>query len=159
MDVFNLYLDHGVSPDSGSYQYIVVPDISAQALRQSSGDNRGIEILSNTADLQAVKHNKLGICQLAFYKAGTITVSEGMTLNMARQGMLMLKMQGNSLHEISVADPSRKLEKVMVTIAGHYDLKGDHFVAIPNKAQNQTLFIVDLPQGVYAGKSQTISFK
>jgi len=45
MDVFKLWFDHGKSPDSASYQYIVVPDVGQQELVQTSWDNRRIEII------------------------------------------------------------------------------------------------------------------
>lgn len=41
-------------------------------VRMFSTRNRNIEILSNTSEIQAVKHNQLGICQVAFYKSDEI---------------------------------------------------------------------------------------
>ena len=157
-DVFMLWFDHGNSPDNASYQYIVVPDVSEQALKETSNNNRNIEILSNTSDLQAVKSNKLDLYQLAFYKAGSIEISNGSTFSMDSQGIAMLKMQGNRVEKLTIADPSRKLNRILITVSGIYKTKGDHFFTIPNNAQNTTLIIVDLPQGVYAGKSVVVSF-
>lgn len=157
-DVFMLWFDHGDSPDNASYQYIVVPDVSEQALKETSNNNRNIEILSNTSDLQAVKSNKLDLYQLAFYKAGSIEISNGSTFSMDSQGIAMLKMQGNRVEKLTIADPSRKLNRILITVSGIYKTKGDHFFTIPNNAQNTTLIIVDLPQGVYAGKSVVVSF-
>ncbi len=90
--VFMLWFDHGKRPSNASYQYIVVPDVSEQELKETSGNDRNVEIISNTADLQAVKSNKLGICQLAFYKAGEVEISDGFNFRMDSQGMAMLKM-------------------------------------------------------------------
>jgi chondroitin AC lyase len=47
----------------------------------------------------------------------------------------------------------------MVTLSGIYQAKGDHFLAIPDSGKGVTRIIVDLPQGVYAGKSITIALK
>src|SRR5687768_3490369 len=58
MDVFTLWFDHGKSPDSASYEYIVVPAVSEQELIESSRNNRGIEIIANTSAVQAVSNNK-----------------------------------------------------------------------------------------------------
>jgi chondroitin AC lyase len=104
-DVFMLWFNHGNRPQNGSYQYIVVPGVSEQELNETAGNNRNIEILSNTSDIQAVKHNQLGICQIAFYNS-----------------------------------------------------KGENFMTFANNGQNSTLVVVDLPQGVYLGKSVTVSF-
>ncbi len=156
--VFMLWFDHGKSPNNASYQYIVVPNVEEQELSETSSTNRGIEILKNSSDIQAVKSSKLGICQLAFYKAGEIEYSEGFKFRMESQGMAMLKLEGNRIKELTVSDPSRKLGKLIISISGIFDLSGEHFVALSNKNNNETEVIVDLPQGVYAGKSVTIKF-
>ena len=71
-DIFKLWINHGDKINetdihgkrkmekSPEYVYIVVPNISIENLEQSSENNRNIEILSNTEQLQAVKHNTLG---------------------------------------------------------------------------------------------------
>ena len=86
MDVFKLWFDHGKSPDSASYQYIVVPGVSEQELTETSGNNRGIEIISNTSEVQAVRNSKLGIAQIAFYKATEVKVSDGLTIQDGQPG-------------------------------------------------------------------------
>lgn len=155
-DVFLLGFNHGNSPTAASYQYIVVPDVSEQELIETSSNNRNVEIISNTPEIQAVKNNQLGICQLAFYKAGEVEISKGYKIRMDSQGMVMLKMEGEKIKELTVSDPSRKLSKISVTMPGIYTAKGDHFMAYPDKNGNKTLVVVDLPQGVYAGKSVTV---
>jgi chondroitin AC lyase len=154
-EVFALWFDHGNRPNKASYQYIVVPNVSEQELR-TDHTNRDIEIISNTSVIQAVKSNKLEICQLAFYKAGEVVIAQGLSLRMDSQGMAMLKMQGDRIVELTVADPSRKLSRIMITISDLYEVKGDQYIAYPDKEHNSTLLIVDLPQDVLAGKSVTI---
>lgn len=155
-EVFSLWFDHGRSPDQASYQYIVVPDVDVNELEETCVNNRGIEILSNTSDVHAVKNNKLNICQASFYRSGDIEISKDLKLSIESQGMVMLKMDGNKIKELSVADPSRKLNSIAITVSGIYNTKGDNFTSYPNNNKNTTLILVDLPQGVYAGKSITI---
>lgn len=155
-DVFLLGIDHGNRPRSASYQYIVVPGVTPEEMAKTSANNRNIRILSNTPDLQGVIHNGLGICQLAFYKAGEVEVSEGYWVKMDSQGMAMLKMNGNRIKELSVSDPSRKLTRITLTVTGIYTTKGDNFITLPDNTRNSTLIIVDLPTDVYAGSSRTI---
>jgi chondroitin AC lyase len=155
-EVFMLWLDHGHHPENASYAYIVVPDVAVQTLEESSRNNRNIEIIANTGEIQAVKNNTLGICQVAFYQAGEVDISADVKVSMESQGMAMFKMQGNRITQLTVADPSRKLRKVMLTVSGIYDEKGNNFVTYPNPTQHNTFIIVDLPQDVYAGKSVTI---
>lgn len=153
-DVFTLWFNHGNKPNGASYQYMVVPNVSEQQLAGSG--NRSIEILSNTPDLQAVKHTNLGIVQLTFYKNGEVEIAKGAKLRMDSQGMAMLKLNGNRLKELTLADPSRKLSRMSVTVPGIYTVKGEGYFSVPDRKQNTTLLVVDLPQGVYAGKSVSV---
>jgi chondroitin AC lyase len=155
-DVFLLGIDHGNRPKNASYQYIVVPGVTPEELASTSASNRNIKVLSNTPDLQGVIHNGLGICQLAFYKAGEVEISDGHKVKMGSQGMAMLKMNGNRIQELSVSDPSRKLTKVTVTVPGIYNKRGENFITLPNNTENSTLITIDLPADDYAGSSRTI---
>ncbi|MCY7356836.1 MAG: polysaccharide lyase beta-sandwich domain-containing protein, partial [Rudanella sp.] len=156
-NVFGLWFDHGNKPTKGSYQYIVVPDVSEQQLMATGATNRSIDILSNTSDIQAVKNHKLGITQLAFYKAGAIDIGQGVSVRMDNPGMAMLKMQGGKLTELTVADPSRKLSQISVSVTGKYPSRGENYRAVVDEAKNSTLFIVEVPQGVYLGKSVVLN--
>jgi len=167
-DVFKLYFNHGDKINetdihgkrkmekSPTYEYIVVPNISEKQLEETSANNRNIEILSNTPDLQGVKQSKLGIVQLAFYKSGEVEIGNGQKVKMDSQGMAMLKMEGSKVKELTVADPSRNLSRILVTIPNIYNTKGEGFTCLPNAKSNSTMIIVDLPQGVYLGKSVTV---
>ncbi|MEM8968357.1 MAG: polysaccharide lyase family 8 super-sandwich domain-containing protein, partial [Bacteroidota bacterium] len=155
-EVFTLWIDHGNEPENASYAYIVVPDVEVEELERSSDANRDIEIIANTGKLQAVKSNKLNICQAAFYQAGEIEVTDDLKVSLESQGMVMLQLQEDYIAQLTVADPSRKLRKVLINVSGIYDAEGSNFVAYPNSDQNTTTFIVDLPQGVYVGRSVTI---
>ena len=70
--------------------------------------------------------------------------------------MIMLKMKGDRIEKMSIADPSRKIRRAILTIPGKYNSSGDNFETHPNQDQKSTMIMVDLPQGVYAGKSVTI---
>lgn len=158
MEVFSLLIDHGKSPDSASYQYIVVPSVTEQELEQTAGKNRNIEILSNSEKIQAVRNSKLGISQIAFYHAGEVEIKKGLKLRMDSPGMAMLRMEGEQVKELTLSDPSRKLSRVIVTLSGNYDARAEHFFTLSGPDEESTLIIVDLPQGVYAGKSVSIQF-
>ncbi len=157
-DVFTLWFNHGNRPVNASYQYIVVPAVSEQAFIESSRNNRQIEIIANTAAIQAVKNNKSGIVQMAFYKAGEVNVANNLKLTLDSQGMAMVKMRGDKVQELTVSDPSRKLKSILVTLSGKHTAKGENFTILANSEKNNTSILVELPSGVYAGKSVTIKF-
>ena len=156
MDVFKVWFDHGKSPDSASYEYIVVPGVSEQELIETSGNNRGIKIIANTSEVHAVSNNKLGISQIAFYKAADVKVTDYLTVRMDGPGMAMLKIRDDKAYELTVSDPTRKLSRVMVTLSGKYNVDGDHQISLADTNGGSTLIILDLPTGVYAGKSISV---
>lgn len=155
--VFKLWFDHGKSPSKGSYQYIVVPDVTEEQLTETAKNNRSIKILSNTDTIQAVINNKLNMIQAVFYQSGDLYITPSFVLKMDSQGMAMIKMQGDRIKEISLSDPSRQLRRISITVSGIYTSKREGLICLPNQQLNSTLIIVDVPQGVYAGKSVTLS--
>ncbi len=152
-EVFTLWFDHGKKPEGANYQYIVVPDVTEQELSETSQSNRSIEILSNTPALQAVRQSKLGITQMAFYQSGSLEIAPNINVRLDSPGMAMLKMREGRLSELTLADPSRKLSRMLITVSGIYKARGENYRTVVDQEQNSTLFIVDLPQGVYLGKS------
>ncbi len=168
-DIFKLYFNHGDKINETdiygnrkmaqypSYQYIVVPNVTEQNLSESISNNHNIKILSNTSTLQGVMQTKLGIIQLAFYKAGEVEIEKGQTIRMDSQGMAMLKMNGNKVNELTVSDPSRELSRIMITLPNIYKVNAVGINCINDEKNNKTMILIELPQGVYAGKS--VSFK
>jgi chondroitin AC lyase len=155
-EVFTLWFDHGSRPNNASYKYIVVPDVDEEEIEETSNTNRGIEILSNTAELQAVRSDKMGIFQMAFYKSGALDITDDLNLQVDSQGMIMLHLDGGRIEKMTIADPSRRLARMHVTVTGVYDSEGDDHATNHNEETNSTSFVIDLPQGVYAGKSVVI---
>lgn len=144
-DVFALWIDHGVRPQGNigesdyastipedvKYQYMVVPVTKPERMN----DDRGIEVLVNSRLIQAVQDHESGMVQALFYQGGEIKISGGITLTVDSPGAVMLKMKDGKVKEITVADPSRSLVRMHLQISGMDDLT------------------IELPKGVYAGKS------
>lgn len=156
--VFNLWFNHGNSPASASYQYIVVPAVDAAAFAASAADNRSIQILSNTGQIQAVWHGRQHMLQAAFYKAGSLQVKPGLQVKLDSQGMVMFKTAGNQISSVTVADPSRMLKRINLTVSGIYNVKKEGVMCLPDQLKKETLFIIDLPQGPWTGSSVTLGF-
>jgi chondroitin AC lyase len=68
----------------------------------------------------------------------------------------MVKTEGTTIKQISVADPSRKLGKIHLTVTGKIEKKGINFKASWNKETEISEISITLPQTVNAGKSVTI---
>jgi len=147
-DVFMLWINHGIRPQGKNlwlypdkmdtkevtYQYIVVPVTTPEELKA----DRSIKILSNTSQIQSVKHTGLGIIQIVFYEAGKVEVDKDLWVSLDSPGIVMIKIKGDNIEKISASDPSRKLGKLHMGISGRGDV------------------VIDLPHGDYAGDSVTI---
>ncbi len=153
-DVFKLWIDHGQQPQNASYQYIVVPSTTENEMESQSG--RRVEILANSVEIQAVRHSGLNICQMIFYTSGEIQVNKNLKIGIDSPGVVMVKTEGSVVKQISVADPSRKLSKIHLTVTGKIEKNGGHFSSFWNKEKGISEIAIDLPQTVYAGKSVTI---
>ena len=115
-----------------------------------------ITILSNSPEIQAVKHTGLNICEIIFYTSGEIQLSDGLKVGMDSPGVLMAKTEGSAIKQISVSDPSRKLGKIHLTVTGKIEKTGANFKSSWNNEKQISEISIDLPQKVYAGKSVTI---
>jgi len=154
-DVFKLWLDHGERPSDKTYEYIVVPATSTEKLKQKSS-KKNITIISNTPEIQAVKHSGLEICQAVFYKSGEVQITEKLKLACDNPGIVMIKTNGNKVTEISVADPNRELSKMHLSISSKIEKSGKNFKAAWNEKEKTSELTIDLTQGNYAGESVTI---
>lgn len=155
LDVFKLWLDHGKRPSEESYEYIVVPATSIEKLEQNSSKNN-VTVISNTAEIQAVKHSGLNMWQMVFYKSGEVQIANNLKLICDNPGIVMLKAEGQKITEITVADPNRELGKMHLSISARIEKEGENFNAVWNEKEKNTQLVIDLPQDVYAGQSVTI---
>jgi len=154
-NVFKLWLDHGSHPQNATYQYIVVPSATEPEMAGYSSHPK-IEILSNTTAMQAVKHLDSNICEVVFYQSGEIQISNDLTVGIDSPGIVMVKTEGKMITEISVADPSRKLGRIHLTLNMKIEKNVDNFKSSWNKEKGISEITIDLPQTVYAGKSVTV---
>jgi chondroitin AC lyase len=145
-NVFTLFLNHGTTVSNGSYGYIEVPGITA-AQMDSYAASIPIQVLANTANLQAVRQSALDITQASFYSAGSFTMVPGQTIAANGPSMVMFKRQPYAL-ELSAANPQNAQLNLNVTLTG-VTLSGSNpgwFDAFGNATA-----AYDLPGGNYAG--------
>lgn len=153
-DVFKLWIDHGKRPGKDKYQYIVIPVTDRKGMESTAIENN-IEIVSNTAEIQAVTHSGIGVSQIIFYKPGKIEVTSGIFIESGSQCVVMIKYEKDSISSISVSDPSRKLEQIILKTSVKIDKVEAGFTSEWNKDKKVSTLSIDLPEGVYKGKSIT----
>ena len=68
----------------------------------------------------------------------------------------MLKINGDEITEITVADPNRELRKIHFSVSTRIDKSGENFKAVWDEEEKVSDIAVELPQEVYAGESVNI---
>nr|WP_173318072.1 polysaccharide lyase 8 family protein [Streptomyces fulvorobeus] len=66
-----LWLDHGTDPVDARYTYLLMPGASRRTVAARAADGDWLEVLANTATVQAVAIGSLGVTAANFWKAGT----------------------------------------------------------------------------------------
>ncbi len=144
MDVFTLGINHGVGPKDGSYAYIVVPGKTSAQEMEAYQKKNAIEILSNTAKIQAVRNTKLNIWMVTFFEAGTFKHKD-LSVTVDKPCVLMVKDITAKTANLHIADPGQTQSPIQV------ELK------IGKKKQSLT---ADFSQtGIYAGATKQYTVK
>ena len=167
-NVFSLWFDHGVKPHDASYEYIIVPGIEAAELAKYAG-SLPVKILANTPDVQAVSHPELKIVQAAFYAPGTLTIRDGLIVNVSHACLLLLRQSGPGRIAIAIANPdnppsrpwrddiqqfspthSAAAASLQIDVEISMPLRGDRATQL---AGGKTRVSFPLPTGMMAGQS------
>jgi len=128
--VFNLWIDHGARASDGTYAYIVLPGALASTT-EARVREPDIEIVSNSPEMQAVRHRISGRIMAAFYAPGKLSLGGGHELSVDQPCLLILDSS-----QVTVSNPRNQAMKVHVGI-------GDKGID------------VSLPGGELAGSSVT----
>lgn len=105
MPVFNLSIPHGSKPQQATYAYMIVPGIASPAMLKAY-DIQSVEILSNTATLQAVYHKKLDVAEVIFYQPGTLAIGST-TLRADKPCIMVAKNISSGNPEIIQKEPGK----------------------------------------------------
>ena len=97
-----LWINHGIKPRQGSYEYVLLP---GQDAKRTEGyvAKPTVRVLANSARLQAVEHAALGITAVSFWKPGSKVA--GITAN-AVCSVIVRQFDGRL--SIAVSDPTQE---------------------------------------------------
>jgi chondroitin AC lyase len=137
--VFTLWIDHGVRPRDAQYAYAVLPGINAQELAEWQ-THPPVRVVANTIEQQAVINDRLGVAEIVFYGAGTVTLAAGVTVKVDHPCLVLLAKHGSTTR-VAVSSPGGEFLAVHLSIT------------TPQKEQSVTF---ELPSGDMAGKSQVL---
>lgn len=156
-ELFTAWLDHGTAPVDASYAYIVVPGIQSTSVEQYR-KTTVLSIISNTSQLQAVRHLQLNLIQAVFYEPGTIGVTKQLAVTAESPCMTLIEMSGKQIKKIWVSDPTHLLKTIRVKISAQVKIIGKNGNASWNPATKSTTIEVELPKDGDAGKSIDLEF-
>jgi len=156
-DVFTLWLDHGKKPVSSSYTYIIVPGISSSSLELYS-KSKNIVILANSTGIQAVQSKSLNISEVVFYQPGKINLGNNLILNSDSPCILMIKLNGKTIDEIAVSDPTEKLSSLRLSVNVPVKTSTTNWHWEWNKEKKESTISIDLPKAEQAGKTVVMKF-
>jgi hyaluronate lyase len=127
----NLWFDHGTHPNQSSYSYVLLPNKNA-AQTAAYSMNPDIEILSNTAATQAVKHLSLGMIGVNFWNPGRVSY-----IKSYQPASVLVKEEGNEL-TLSVSDPTQARDYIVLELskAGSSVISKDTSITVVNTTPN-----------------------
>ncbi len=154
-NVFNLWIDHGTNPRSENYAYIVVPGIELNGVTDYK-DRSSISILANTAEVQAVTHQKLHLAQIVFYEPGEIEAAPGLHIEVDKPSLVMLRTSDERITQISVADPTRNHSTLTLHTTARIEASRADWTTRWDSERQKSVIQIHLPENEYAGQSVTI---
>lgn len=145
--VFTVSLDHGRQPENATYAYVVVPGKRTASEMEKYCKNNAIEILSNTADIQVVRHKKLDVWQMVFYRPGEFKYGK-LSVRVDKPCVLMVKKIDSRRPVVHVADPGQTGQPIQVKVR----ISG-------SKGGEQTIDFRPLDNPIFAGATQSFTLK
>lgn len=140
-ETFTAWVDHGMKPTNDSYEYIVLPNKTSDEVKAYS-QSIPVEIIANTKDVQAVRHDGLRITQINFYNAGSLEYKDGYTVSVDRPCSMII-------------DESTETRKITVAVEDNQSYRGVNVTLQYNNQKTVTGF---LSQGApYVGQSMTLN--
>lgn len=147
----SLAFEHGTKPDNAAYAYVLLPGKDADATAAYSA-NPQVEIMSNAAALQAVKHKSLGITAANFWSPGTVG-----TISAKNPASVMLQEHGGEV-TLAVSDPTQQQSTVTIELrqAGLSLMSKDDSVQVAQQG-GVTTVVVNVQGSI--GRTHTVTFQ
>jgi chondroitin AC lyase len=144
-DVFSLWIDHGATPQNGTYSYVIVPGSTAE---QTAADaaKLPVQVVSNTPELQAVWHPTLNQLQ-AVYRAPGVAMAGDLSVHVDTPCILLMRRDSKGIH-LAVSNPENTAATVNITVA-----KG------ASSGKTGQTVKVQLPGGLEGGRSVFVEVK
>ncbi|MFR9669560.1 MAG: polysaccharide lyase family 8 super-sandwich domain-containing protein [Rikenellaceae bacterium] len=115
-EVFTASIKHPTRLSGGSYSYITLPNrTAAQVAAFASAPS--VDIIANSAEIQAVATKDESTVGVVFYKAGSLKLNSGLEISASEPIVMMLEKSQEGYY-VSVADATQKLDSVIISLSG-----------------------------------------
>ncbi len=115
LPVFDLWIDHGRSPQDATYQYTVLPNVTAADLARRA-KAPAVAVLSNTASTQAAYDRSLKLAEIAFRQPGSLQTPLGRV--QADHSCLLIVRRTPAGWTITASNPENQPLALKVTVNG-----------------------------------------
>lgn len=118
LDVFSLWIDHGVQPVNQSYTYVVVPDTTPDKMREYV-QHLPVAVVTNSPELQAVWNRTAKVGMAALYQVGTVRLGE-LQCRVSQPCLLLVRPLGKQL-ELAISNPEATAAQIQVEVNQHLE--------------------------------------
>lgn len=119
----SLALDHGTNPESESYEYIILPNATAEKTEEYSKNNP-IKVLVNNDNIHAVYHEEEKVYAVNVFEGGKITED----IEVDGPASIMIK-EENGVYKVSVSNPTKEQNSINIMFKElsdeRYEVSGD----------------------------------
>lgn len=123
-DFATAFIDHGIKPQNGGYEYIVIPDMLNGFMKRQNGQKM-YDVIEKSSNAHIVHYYPAGITAYCLFTPNPLLSDKVLRVNSA-PCLVMLREQDGVLN-ISVVDPAPSFTQnstILLTIAGEYTLVG-----------------------------------
>ncbi len=152
-------IQHGNNPTDAHYAYTLLPCLTEQETEAYSRAP-DIQIITNTAAVQAVREQRLGITGCAFWQKGRVVFSADrlQSIEAARPCAVMLQEGSGGRLSLAVCDPTQLQSAVQITlIGGNYRAASANERTVGAAAQSAELHTRQAAAGVSTGKMGSVT--
>lgn len=121
-----LWLDHGKGLSNSTYAYVILPGRNPDAVKAYAA-KPGVEILSNTAEMQAVRDKAAGFTCLAAHQPGEVS-----GISLSQPGLAMVAEKAGAI-SLAISDPTMKLKtpvRLKTTLTAKSAIKTDECIKV-----------------------------
>ena len=136
---FELGIDFGENPDGASYAYAVIPYADEEKLARYA-KTPDVKIVSNTAAVQAVREEGLGVSSIVFHESAECAC-EAFSVRCGTSAIVMTAVREGVL-QILATDPTHELSEITLTISKALEpVELDNKVSVKRDGENTVIKI------------------